>query len=113
MTGNWLLKILFLIYPLVVIGFNRFIRNCIPCKRIRKDFLLENEYVNKLLYLFMPVLVLHLELMLHHSGYPFDEINVWILVILAVLQIYLFVTSVVCLVQFFGIVREFGQQQRE
>lgn len=75
--------------------------------------MLENEYVNKLLYLFMPVLVLHLELMLLNAGYPFYEINLWILVIIAVLQIYLFVTSVVCLVQFFGIVREFGQQQSD
>lgn len=110
MAVNWLLKILFFIYPLVVIIFNRSIKDSIPCKRIRKDFLIKNEYVNKLLYLFMPVLVLHLELLLFNSGYSFDEINVWIIVILAVLQSYLFVASVVCFVQFFGTLKKFRQR---
>ncbi|MFW6290101.1 MAG: hypothetical protein ACOC0R_03950 [Mariniphaga sp.] len=51
--------------------------------------------MNKLLYLLMPLLVLHLELMLLHTDYPFDEISSWVIVVLVVLQSYLFIVGVV------------------
>ena len=110
MTGNWLLMILFVVYPMVVVIFNRIIKNGIPCKRSRKEFLIKNEYVNKLLYLMMPVLVLHLELMLYYSGYRFDEINIWILIILGFLQSYVFVASIFCFYQFFTELKTSGEQ---
>lgn len=113
MVSDWLLLILIFLHPLIVIGFNYYFRCCIPCKKNRKCFLMDNDYVNKLLYLLMPLLVLHLELLLLHTGYPFDEINSSIIIILVVLQVYLFGTAVFSFFQLFGAAKKFGKYFRD
>ncbi len=110
---SWLLIVLTFIYPLIVVAFNRFIRYCIPCKKTRKQFLQDEEYMRKLLYILMPLLVLHLELMLIYTDYPFDEISRWIIVVLVILQSYLFVVGVVYFFDLCGNLKRFRKQLKE
>lgn len=102
MAGKGLLILSFLIYPLIVILFNRYIRHCIPCKCTRHRFLMKNVYVNKLLYLLIPLLVLHFELLLLTADYPFSEIDMWMIVVPGVFQVYLFSFGVIYFVRFFA-----------
>ncbi len=113
MADSWFLVTFLFIYPFIVIGLNHCFRCCITCKKNRKIFLLENDYVNKLLYLLMPLLVLHIELLLLYTGYPFYEISSWIIIILVVLQVYLFGTAVFSLLQLFVAAKKIGQYLRE
>jgi hypothetical protein len=107
MNSDRIPELFFLVYPLIVIIFRRIIRLSIPRKTIRKQFLRDYDYLKKLLYLFLPLIVFHFELVLLRAGYPFYEINFVVIVILVVLQSCIFFTAIINFLQFFGELKRF------
>jgi hypothetical protein len=100
MINNWLQWLPLLIFPVIVVVFNYIIRRKIPHKKSRKQFKKKNEYLIKLIYLFTPLLLLYLELLLLNTSY-FNDLNTPLIVVLILLQAYLFVAAVIYLVLFF------------
>ncbi len=97
MTSTWLLKIGFLIYPILLIKLNSLVRNKIPDKAKRKEFKREKEYIIKVVYLLTPLLLFHLELLYLSAGYSLNEINLIALIFLFLLQVFLLINAFVSL----------------
>lgn len=95
MTSTWLLRLAFLIYPIIIIRLNTLVRRKITDKSKRRAFKKEKEYVIKLVYLITPLLLFHVELLYLNAGYSFSEINALSLVILFSLQVFLLFNAVV------------------
>lgn len=97
MTLTLLLRLAFLIYPIIIIRLNSLVRQKIPEKSKRREFKKKKEYVIKLVYLITPLLLLHLELLYLNAGYSFRAINAVSLVLLFILQAFLLFNAVVSL----------------
>jgi hypothetical protein len=101
MINNWLQWLPLLIFPVIIVIFNYIIRRKIPDKSSRQHFKQKNEYLIKLVYLFTPLLLLYFEMWLLIKGYPLSELNTLLMIVLILLQVYLFVAAIVYFVLFF------------
>lgn len=102
MISTWLLKIAFLIYPILVFKLNSLVRRKIPEKAKRQEFKKRKEYIIKVVYLLTPLLLFHLELLYLNAGYSFSDINLVSLIVLFLLQLFLLYNAVVSLYQLFA-----------
>lgn len=108
MTSTWLLKVAFLIYPIIVIQLNALVRRKIPDKAKRKAFKKQKEYIIKVVYLLTPLLLFHLELLYLNAGYSFDEINTISMVFLFLLQLFLLFNALISLFRLYAELRKYN-----
>ena len=94
MIKTWMLWLSFIIYPIIIFGFNFIIKRRIPEKSVRKQFKEKNEYIIRMVYLLAPLLILHFELLFLKAGFSFSHINKGALILLFLLQIILFLTEI-------------------
>lgn len=109
MTSTWLLRLAFLIYPLIFFRLNSFVRRKIPVKSKRKEFKKKKEYTIKLVYLFTPLLLFHVELIYLDTGYSFTDINLISLIVLFCLQVFLLFNAVNSLYQLYVELKNYAE----
>lgn len=109
MTSTWLLRIAFLIYPIIIIRLNSLVRRKIPDKLKRRAFKKEKEYIIKLVYLITPLLLFHVELLYLDAGYSLSEINTLSLIVLFLFKIYLLIVATTSLFKLFADLRNYDE----
>ena len=106
MTFTIVFLMLFLIYPVLIAGLQLYIKSKIPFIGHRRHLKKKHEYVIRLVYIIVPLLLFHLELFLFRNGYSSANVSLWPIVVLITLQVIVLLYGLYSMWRFLNVVRK-------